>query len=206
MRKNLMLTAVLALMLVFAGSAFGGSMMKSSWFLSGGMSAGFSSAGGDLNKNANGDSETMFHIAPAGGIFIVDGLAIGATANFGQTKQGDYKATDFAIGPMIMFYPTAKKMNGDVKGKIMPFISGYATIGQDKTEYGPNTDTFKSSRTNFGGEAGGTLMLTNSLGIFGEAYFEAQKYKQKEPTESASISGTEFGVYFGVIGFFGPAN
>lgn len=207
MNKTLTIIVAIALTLLFAASALGevGTLKKGSWFMAGGWTAGFAKQGGDAYKDADDKTPSMFQLSPCAGYFFADGLAVGALLNFESFTWGDNKSTGFGFGPKLYYYFGAA--NDIVKGKMVPYATGAFTIHSDKTEIpgymeGVETTTYKYSGSNIHLGLGGIYMFANSFGVFGEAYYEMQKEKQKEPTETDSVSGSEFGIMIGVNAFF----
>jgi hypothetical protein len=204
MNKTLTIIVAVALTLLLAASAFGeiGALKKGSWYMGGAWTAGFAKQGGDAYKDANDKTPSTFYIAPSAGYFFTDGLAVGALLGFESYTWGDYKSTSFGFGPKLYYYFGAA--NDIVKGKMVPYATGSFTFNSHKTEYPGVTETVttKTSGSNIHLGLGGIYMFANSFGVFGEAYYEMQKSKQKEPVEFDSVSGSEFGIMIGVNAFF----
>jgi hypothetical protein len=204
MNKTLTIIVAVALTLFLTASIFGevGTMKKGSWYLGGGLTAGFAKNGGDLYKSGDKTPSTIyFH--PSVGYFFIDGLSVGVLLDFENYTFGDYKTTDFGFGPKVTYYLGAN--NKDiVKGAMVPYATGSFTFNSHKTEYPGVTETVttKSSGSNIHLGLGGIYMFANSFGVFGEAYYEMHKSKQKEPVEFDSVSGSEFGIMIGVNAFF----
>ena len=206
-------TLIAMLVLLMAASAFAVNPVgKGMLYMDGTMTANFAKSSGDLYKDANDDTPTYIQIAPSMGYFFADGLAIGATVMFDKWSQGDYSSTGFHFGPRVMWFPTAKKAD-EPKGKLLPFVAASFLLTSDKTEYPEDilakstvaaaTTTYKTSGYEARFAGGGVWMLSNSLGLHGEAYFALQNEKVKEPVEGDGVSGSEFGILIGVVGFFG---
>jgi hypothetical protein len=211
MNKSLTIMMAVVLSLLLVGSAFAGeagTMKKGGWFMEGGWTAGFSSAGGDLNKNADGDSYTAMNFSPCLGYFFMDGLGIGALIDYASTKQGDDKSTYLAFGPKAYYYIGASSSDID-KGKLVPFVTASFTMGSEtfKTKYlSADYETKeKGYDINFG--LGGVYMLEKSLGVSAEVSYtmQSRKSKQSKPVDtdwSDSVSGSVIGLGIGVKGFF----
>lgn len=208
MNKTLTIIVAIALTLLLTASVFGevGAMKKGSWYMAGGWTAGFAKQGGDAYKDADDKTPSMINFSPSVGYFFADGLAVGALIDFNSYTWGDYKSTGFGFGPKLYYYFGAAA-NDIVKGKMVPYATGSFTLTSDKTE-SPSfleedeTTTFKTSGSNIHLGLGGIYMFANSFGVFGEAYYEMQKSKVKEPVEGESVSGSEFGIMIGVNAFF----
>jgi hypothetical protein len=211
MNKTLTIIMAIALTLLLAASVFGeaGTMKKGSWFMEGGWTAGFSSAGGDLHKNADGDSYTAMNFSPCLGYFFMDGLGIGALIDYSSTKQGDNKSTYLAFGPKAYYYIGASS-NDIEKGKLVPFVTASFTMGSEtfKSKNLLNEESeSKEKGTDFSFGLGGVYMLEKSLGVSAELSYTSQsrKWKTSKPVDtdwSDSVSGSVIGLGIGVKGFF----
>ena len=211
MNKTLTIIMAIVLSLLLVGSAFAGekgTMKKGSWFMEGGWTAGFSSQGGDLHKNTNGDSYTAMNFSPCAGYFFMDGLGIGALIDFSSTKQGDNKTSYFAFGPKAYYYIGANK-NDIEKSKLVPFVTASFTIGGEtyKSKSGGTEYETKEKGYDIDFGLGGVYMLEKSLGVSAEVSYTIQSRKQKEskPTDTDwtdSVSGSVLGLGIGVKGFF----
>ncbi len=211
---------IIALMvLAMAASAMAENpVAKGMLFMDGAWTGNFAIKGGDLNKGMvyneetntleEGDSPTYLQLNPSLGYFIANGIAIGATVMFESYSQGDYKENGFGAGPRILWFPTAATAD-DPKGKILPFVAGSFIFESSKMEVSSDDETKVSG---YAGRlsGGGVWMLTNGFGVHGEVYFELQNAKttvtfEGEETEGDGVSGNEFGIMLGVLGFFGTA-
>jgi hypothetical protein len=211
MNKTLTIIMAILLSLLLVGSAFAGekgTMKKGSWFMEGGWTAGFSSEGGDLHKNANGDSYTAMNFSPCAGYFFMNGLGIGALIDFRNTKQGDDKTNYLAFGPKVYYYIGAGS-NDIEKGKLVPYVTASFTLGSEtsKSKYLTVESETKEKGTDFSFGLGGVYMLEKSLGVSAEVSYTSQsrKWKESKPTDtdwSDSVSGSVIGLGIGVKGFF----
>ncbi len=204
------------LVLAMAASAFAENpVAKGMLFMDGAWTANFAKSGGDLWKDGNDDTPTYLQLNPTLGYFLAPGIAIGATVMFENWKWGDMKTTSFGAGPKIYWFPTGKNAE-DPKGKVLPFLAGSFVYVQDKLETPALLEDEGTDETTTTGyqarlSGGGVWMLTNGFGVHGEAYFELQNAKAKytpaggTELEGDGVSGNEFGIMIGVLGFFGTA-
>lgn len=203
------------LVLAMAASALADNpVAKGMLYMDGAWTGNFAIKGGDLNKGGGDDNQTYIQLNPSLGYFLAPGIAIGATVMFESWTWGDYKDNMFGAGPKVMWFPTAKNAD-DPKGKILPFLAGSFIFGQMTTEMPSfeedGTDELKTTGYAARFSGGGVWMLTNGFGVHGEAYFELQNEKAKytpaggSELEGDGVSGNEFGIMIGVIGFFGTA-
>lgn len=222
MRKTAI--GILAVMLLLATSALAENpVAKGMLFMDGAWTGNFAVKGGDLNKGGSDDSQTYLQLNPTLGFFLADGIAIGATLMFESWTWGDFKETGFGAGPKVYWFPTAKNAD-EPKGKILPFLSGSFVYMSSKTEtpefdlayfakptVSQDTDELKTTGWAARFSGGGVWMLSGTWGVHGGAYFELQNAKSTftpatgEKTEGDGVSGNEFGVMLGVLGFFGTA-
>lgn len=216
-------TLIAMLVLLMAASAFAANpVAKGMMYMDGAWTGNFAVKGGDLNKDADDESQTYLQLNPSVGYFLADGIAIGATVKFESWKQGDVKENSFGAGPKIMWFPTAKNAD-DPQGGLLPFLSASFMFESTKSEY-PAFDfelsklaaAMDTDETKYSGYAarfsgGGVWMLSNAWGVHGEAYFELQNAKATyTPAEGPEVkgdgvSGNEMGIMLGVIAFFGTA-
>jgi hypothetical protein len=132
---------------------------------------------------------------------VIDGLGIGVEVDIENQSQGDFKVNNMGFGPSVFYYIGGAMHEGEVKGKAVPFLHGSFLFSSEKTEYSSNDEVKFSGYCGHIG-AGGIFMLSNSVGVFGEAYYELHSSKQKEPVETDSVDGNQLGLMIGVTGFF----
>lgn len=235
MKKRVMVALIAMLSLMLVGSAVAENpVQKGNLYMMGSWNANFTATSGDLydgGEQSDVDAPTHFELDPEVGFFVTDGFAIGARLSFTSTSQGDAKSTSYSAGPAVSYYFFKDE---EAKGRIIPFVRASFEYGKIKQEDGgvgiPITPdfpgTFKS--TAFGKSAGalettseltvyrldvsggGVWMLSNTFGVFGEAFFNLDNAKQDVPEVPEGIddsqSGNRFGVNIGVKGFFNFGN
>ena len=81
----------------------------------------FSSIGGDLYENSDGDRATYINVMPSFGYFVIPGLAIGADLLYDRTSQGDDTENTLGIGPKVIYAIGANKTPEKIKGTIKAF-------------------------------------------------------------------------------------
>ena len=206
MNKTLTIIVAILLSVLLVVSAFGaekGTMKKGSWFMAGGWTAGFASAGGDLNKGGpDGKSVTTFNFSPSAGYFFADALGIGANISYASASQGDNKVTAMGIGPQAYYYIGASSKDIE-KGMAVPYATVAFTYVSGKVSSANDEAKTKGYDIHIG--LGGVYMLEKSLGVFAEAFYDMQSMKGKLGKDgewSKSISGSELGIKIGVSGFF----
>jgi|WetSurMetagenome_2_1015567.scaffolds.fasta_scaffold326130_1 hypothetical protein len=195
--KKLVLVALLVFAFALSAMAQTSPIDKKSWFLGGNIY--FQSEGGDLAKARYDDTRTTILIAPEFGYFISPGLQLGATVTYIQYKIDEYKETAMAFGPMVGYYFNMNKASTEIKGGLYPYIKGFFLIGSEK--YGDGTDDSKYSGTNFGGKVGFNYMLSESVALDANIMFSSDSWKQKEPVETESESGSTMRIGVGATYF-----
>ncbi len=201
MRLALTFMAIFFLMLAGVAPAQESPVDKGSYQLGGGIS--FSSWGGDLYENGDGDGETIFEFDPFFNYFVANNIAIGGRLDFSSDSQGDYKASGFGIGPQVeYFFKMGQK--AETKGSIFPYIGAAFTYSSTTSNTGePGADDVKFTGTEIAFFGGAHYMLNNNVSLFGQLEYDMHSMKLKEPVEGDSRSGTVFGFFTGFT-FFLP--
>ncbi len=192
MKKRLLTTLVI---LVFAVGAFAadGPIDKGSMMLGGNVY--FESQSGDLYKNADGDSPSMFFASPSFGYFIAPSIMIGAMIGFESYSIGDGGFTEFAFGPMAGYFFNLDASRTEAKGGIYPYIKGFFLFDTFKIKDVDGSD----NTTTFGGEAGINYFLSNSVALDFGLGFKSDSYKPDGADES--VSGTSIQIGIGIDAF-----
>ena len=130
------------------------------------------------------DRLTTLTLSPSALFFVADGLAVGGNASFIRASSDGDSSSSFGIGPRIAYY------FGGPASSVYPFVSAgvaYTSLNENLSALG-------------GEVAGGAVfMLSRSVGLSGEAYFQAQSYSFDGLDES--LSGNEFGFRGGIVAF-----
>ena len=197
MKKIYTCMCIFALSLIFSfGSAFAQSYHtdKGSKIIAGEFS--FSSGGGDLYENSDGDRLTTIEMDTFISYFLTPGLALGANFLLIKTAQGDLSATAWGIGPRLMYFIGGNKSISTGKGKIYPFLDA-AFLYIKSTSKGASYELSSSrTRIKFGG--GILHMLSESVGLFGEAAYNIDSEK---PEDGDSERGNQFNIVAGLAFF-----
>jgi hypothetical protein len=188
---------VAAIVLMFASGVYAGMPIdKGNMFLAGGFS--FTSAGGDLYKDFEDNSQTILMINPEFGYFFAPGIMAGAELGYSSWSWGDLKDTMFGFGPMVRYYINMNKELTEAKGAIFPYLGVHFLYSSCKFE---NGETLKWTTMTYGGEIGAVFMISDAIGAFGQVAFDSESEKQKEPIEGDSVSGTVMGAQIGITYF-----
>ena len=144
----------------------------------------FSSDGGDLYENAEGDRVNTALLNPGILYFISPGLAIGGELYVENVSQGDFSVTTIGIGPEIAYY------FGDAESTVYPFVEAgisYASV---------SSDFIDASGIGFGLGAGAAFMLTRSVAITAGGAYEISNLSvdQLDDTQSGNTIRLELGV------------
>ncbi len=146
----------------------------------------------NVSSSQFGDSDrtTTISAQPSALFFVADGLAVGATVSLARTSfGGDNTATSYGIGP------TAAYFFGGPESTVYPFVSVGASFS--RASFSGDGDDLSI----FGGEvAGGAVfMLSRTVGLTGEAYYQAQSVSSDGFDDS--FDGNEFGLRAGFVAF-----
>lgn len=158
---------------------------KGSWVLDGTIS--FTSSGGELNENAQGDRLNSASLAPSVLYFVAPGLALGGTLDVGYSSQGDFSATTIGIGPEIAYF------FGAPESSVYPFVAsrvGYFSL---------STEGFDASGITFGFGAGVSAMLSPSVALIIQGTYNVRNVSVDQLNET--FSGNQFGLSMGVAAF-----
>lgn len=155
-------------------------------------SVSFSSAGGDLYENNDGERRTSFEFSPMFGYFVAPGFSVGLQITYSNQAQGDASLSTWAAGPEIAYFIGGNKAKESIKGSTYPFLTaGYYFQG---TSYSNGSNDSSNSGSKFRLGAGIDYLLTESVGLFGLLAYDMDTEK---PEEGDSISGNHFGLYVG---------
>ncbi|MGB3478916.1 MAG: outer membrane beta-barrel protein [bacterium] len=185
--SKLVIVASVMVCCACAASGAGSAIDKGSVIVGGG--AAFSSLGGDLYENSKGNGVTILLFAPECGTFVTSHLALSGQLIIGHLKRGDDKLYAIGVGPRLRYYFGQTSQSGPVKGTTYPYLTGAFTWGQYNDE---DSDKHTVTALSFGG--GITHMVANSVGLFAEVNYRADKFKK---AESNSESGTSINMMAG---------
>jgi hypothetical protein len=166
---------------------------KRSQIVSGGFS--FSSAGGDLYQSGD-DRLTVIELSPSIGYFVIPGLAIGGKFVLERTSLGEGSLTSWGIGPHIVYFVGADKPRARIKGTIYPYLGAAFLYNRTTYKSGGWDSTASGTMISFG--AGVLRMLSNAVGLFGEANYQIENVK---PESGDSESGNTFNIAAGFTVF-----
>lgn len=152
----------------------------------------FSSGGGDYYAGS-GDRQTYFQFTPAFSYFVAPGLAIGGKLAWTHSSQGNTSSTGIAIGPSILYFFGPKNAK---QKKIYPYIGASFLFGDSTTEWTMSGSSGESSMTTTSTILGSGIMymLTNSVGLIGEANFQVDTFS----SSGNSIGGNMFNILIGI--------
>lgn len=160
----------------------------------------FMNQGGDLYKVGD-EAQTTIGIMPEFGYFVAPSIMVGATIDWTNWSQGDFKESQMAFGPMVGYFFNMDPERTEIKGALYPYIKGFMMIGTYKYEDGTNPDE-KANLMAFGGKGGINYMLTESVALDFGIMFSSDSYKMKEPVEAdEATTGTTIQVGVGISAF-----
>ena len=155
-------------------------------FILGG-SASFTSQGGDLYENLDGDRVTTLTVNPYLLYFISPGFGIGGEVILSRTTQGDDDATSVGVGPTLAYY------FGDAESTIRPFVQAGASY------VSLSGDFLDASGWGIGGGGGLAFMLSETVALTLEGVYEIQNISVDEFDED--VDGDEFRLEAGIAAF-----
>lgn len=182
-------------LVVFSGTAFAQSFPtdKGSMILMGGFA--FSSAGGDLYENRDGDRFMSIQFDPSLSYFVTPGLALGGQFSLERDSQGDYTATTWGIGPRLAYFVGGNQPRASAKGTTLPYV-GVSFLYLNSSVDWNGDDSASGTMIGFG--IGFLNMLTNTVGFFGEAGYQIDNM---EPEDGDSESGNQITAGLGITAF-----
>jgi len=183
MRKLLMVFALVALPATASAQEY--PVDRGSMVLGGSVS--WTSSGGDLYENSDGDRLNSLLLNPEVMYFVMPGLAIGGELYVERASQGDFDATTIAVGPQISYY------FGGPTSSVYPFLSamvGYADM---------SSDAFDASGLAFGFTGGAAFMLSRSVALTAGATYQLQNLSVDQLDES--VDSNAFALQLGVQAF-----
>lgn len=193
MKKAIIILAT-ALLLAATVSAEG-PVDKGSVIVGGGFS--FTSNGGDLYENFEGDGQTFITFMPNLAFFVAPSIAVGGEIIFQKSSQGDYSESGFGIGPSVAYFFNTDPTRTEIKGAVYPYVELYFQYIKLSMDDGGGDD--KANLTAFGGKGGIMYMLTKHWAVNSNLYYQSESLKPDGADDS--ISGSTLGLSVGVTAF-----
>ena len=164
----------------------------------------FSSMGGDLYENSDGDRATMIEIMPSIGFFVAPGFAIAGDLLYNRTSQGDDSKTTLGIGPKLIYVIGANTKPATIKGTTYPYLGASFMYLHSTSKYtwgGYEEETEEYTTTGTAILLGGGIlnMISNSLGLFVELGYQMDNLKPEDADKSTS--GNKINIRIGITGF-----
>ena len=153
------LAVFVAAMLAIPASASGQTYATDRGAVVLGGSVRWSSSGGDLYENNEGDRYNSVLVNPRVLYFVAPGLGIGGNLYVESESQGDFNATTIAVGPAAAYF------FGGPDSSALPYISGF--LGYGKT----TTSGWDGSGLSFGAGAGLAFLLSPSVALTAGAWY-----------------------------------
>ncbi len=188
MKTKFSLSVFLILFITSAAFAQEFAVDKGATWLAGTVS--FSSSGGELFEDYDGNSDNVFNLSPTINYFIGKNFFIGGGLEFSNEKQGDYNSNSIGVGPQIGY------AFGTQDSKVFPFVDlGLRYYGMS-IDYGSGSSE-GTGRDIFLG-AGVVVPLRAHLGLTFEAGYHMLNVKEKDYDEN--YSGNILGIGIGIAG------
>lgn len=193
MKKKILSVCMMIILIVFMSSSiFAGKspIEKGGIFVSGGFN--YSNTGGEVTTvfgimplELFDERLTQIQFDPSINFFVVRGLALGLNISlvkysFSESdSEFNSSISAFGIGPQLFYFFGGSKKRSTIKGSIYPYL-GVAYMLKSYTSkyndsYGNEKDTEKGST--FRSCLGISYMISDSVGIFGEAVYVIEQLK-----------------------------
>lgn len=147
----------------------------------------FSSDGGELYENLEGDRRNTVLLNPSALYFVAPGVALGGELLLQYASQGDFSATTIGVGPEIAYFI------GEADSSVYPFLAASVSYVSLSSE------VFDASGIGFGLNAGAAFMLTRSVAISASVGYDLQNLSVDQADET--FSGNSFRMELGVAAF-----
>lgn len=145
--------------------------------------AAFTSSGSP--SSGSDDRYTKLIISPTAHYFVLPGLAVGGDVVVGYASAKNSSATNFGAGPSVAYY------FGRGERTVYPFISASLTLLRTISKNSVSDQS--RSATAYRGSGGALLMLSRSVGITGELFYQGRNSEGNE--------WNTYGLAFGVSAF-----
>lgn len=145
--------------------------------------AAFTSSGSA--SNGDDDRTTQLIIRPTAQYFVIPGLALGGEVVVAHTSRDNNSSTSIGAGPSVAYY------FGRGERTVHPFVSASLTVL--RTSFENDFTDQSTSATAYRGSGGILLMLSRSVGITGELFYQGQN--------SEDFDRNTYGLAFGVSAF-----
>lgn len=151
----------------------------------------FTSQGGDLYEDGDGDRASTVLLNPSLGFFVSPGLSLGGEVLVQRQSQGDFSVTSLGIGPELAYF------FGGPGSSAYPFVA-VAALYTNTTIDEPGDDF------SFGGfgvqlSGGATFMVARNVGLTAGAFYFTESLSADG--QDGSVSGNTFGIEGGVTAF-----
>jgi hypothetical protein len=155
--------------------------------------ASFSSQGGDLYEDSDGDGLTAISVVPSALYIVTAGLALGGDVSYTRQSQGDFSTTVFGVGPKVAYFV-------NTGGNAIPYMGvgwNYISLGASS---GGEGDSESGSRIK---GVVGVMIKSGHLGIVIEGGYLRDSFSVEfAGEEGESISGSSIAVGVGFAGLF----
>ena len=152
------------------------------------------SANVSSSRVGDGDRVTFVSVQPSALFFVADGLALGASASLSRSSFGDgLSATSYGVGP------TAAYFFGGPGRTVYPFVSAGASVARSSFSGDPGLDSDATTLLGAEVSGGGVFMLSRTVGLSGEAYYQAQSATSGDFDDS--VGANALGLRAGFVAF-----
>jgi hypothetical protein len=173
----------------------------------------FSSSGGELYEDSEGNRVMLIQSDPCLGFFVTPGLAIAGAFMLEVFSQGDNINTAWGVGPRILFFPTALLVKSSslipepdtevirskeiAKGAIYPYVSvAFLYMDERRKWCGTVQEKYTQKVIKLG--SGFSYMLSNTVGLTTGVSYQMDSLR---PKDHGSDSGNRFNINVGFVSF-----
>lgn len=195
MKRLVLITLAAVLFMATTALPAEGPVDKGSMIVGGEFS--FTSNGGDLYENVEGDGLTIIGFSPFMSFFVAPSIAIGGEIQYDKSSQGNFSQSFFGIGPTVAYFFNTDPTRTEIKGVVYPYVQAYFAYAKVSEDY--DGDDFEGTVTYFGGKGGIMYMLTKHWAVNTNLYYQSGNLKPDGADDS--ISGNTLGFNVGVTAF-----
>jgi len=151
----------------------------------------FTSQGGDLFEDNDGNKALTFIFTPSINHFITKNFFIGGSLEFSTESQGDYKSNGIGIGPQIGY------AIGGSQSKAFPYLDLGIRYYKMNADYGFG-DNYQFSGSDISLGFGVIVPIKAHIGLIFEGGYHMLDLKDKDSNNS--YSGNIFSIGVGIAG------
>ncbi len=189
-------TAALVLTVLCCSAALAGPVDRGGQLFGGSFS--FSSAGDGYYERETGERTQEWTVAPGGGHFIADGLALGFHLEGRWFMQGEVRRTAYTMGPTLTYYHDTTG-GDDPAGHVLPYLGVGYLWGQARDESPAGNSKHNSGETSL--TAGMAWMLSSQVATDIALNFRTGRFTEKIPEDGLARASDRWTLFIGLKAF-----